>query len=712
MSIERIKLADDVVIYKGNSAIIFELTGNSELFESFLEAEKNMSVDYSRCLTQARKAMEDFGVYYGACVKQQEQDLSFEDAKNLVIKEAISAGKNRAKVNNGNRVDQEKSEKTRKDLFVDACRKIDVNKQKILVNWYISKFGENSKSRKPSVANTVNLAYELYSKFSGVTHGEQKGTCEEAKNLLITLFNIVFAYFDSDYSFRLDKVPFGEYFPIPNEDFGKMCLYEQDQRKIFVREERTGISYYYIKNVVRDNNKVSDSAVRDEEIFDLLWEKSLDNPQNIVMARGEIGEKDYLSKVYKFKGRPYGLTDKYINSLSYESRYQLITKVIVAVESLHKADYPVYLRGLSRNAIYVCENGDNVIPFIVNFGYAKSYGIVSENTVLGKIKDLKKITEERSFIAPELFDGELVDERYWGKADVYSIGKLIQIILNDEEIKKDSQISQVLPKMIMKDYKSRISIFEVSDTIFERVKPKLGCGVASCMGIGKSMEDSFVIKGRELGESDSVCEEFDVEFPIYASVIDGMGGGVFGKEVAKKVAEETRVYFDNRFDINSVEESFIKMMHYLQEKVLHVSKSLGSTYSGCTAVFAYIYENRFYYANVGDCRIYYIDSCGISQLSQDHRFSSGVVKKGELYQFFGMDEDEGAMEPYVHVQNISEVGYILLCSDGLSDYITNEEILSIINDSGSLSDKVQKLVSNAKENGSKDDITVIVLGRK
>lgn len=713
MCVDRIKIEDGVNVKKGNSAIIYELSQDNDLFESFLNAEQLLKVNYTQCVISLRKALEDFGIYYGAHIKMRETGANYEDAKKQVIQEVVNYGKLRGKKN----IDRSAlpPEISRKKFFIDACGKIRTSKKTELVTDYVTRFGKYSPYSSPSIKieSVKNVAYDIYSACSSVTHGERAGEYKETRDILITLFNIVYAFFGSDYKFEPARIPFGDYFPIPAEHFAKLYLNVENKGKIYIKPDEGNISYYFIKRVSQKGIKGSEKSGRDEEIFDLLWERSLDNPQNIVNSRGEIGEEEYLSKVYKFKGKPYGLKDDFLKPLSFDTRFSLIKRIISAVDTLHSAETPVYLRGLNRSTFYVCGNNEMLVPFIVDFGYAKSTTMESQHsTVLGNIKDLKKSSEERSFIAPELLNTDDSSSVNMDKADVYSVGKLIQILFSDEEINSNGKLSDIVPRMLEENANERMSMSEVTGTFFDTSVKQLLCAVAASAGGSKTMEDAFLIKGSDPQLNKSVCELHELDYPVYAAVFDGMGGGIHGEEIAQLAANETKFFFDNRFDENSYTESFNKMIRYLQEKAVKEREKMDSSHSGCTAVFAFLREEKAYIANVGDSRAYYINSSGVSQISQDHRFSSYITKKGELFQFLGMNEEDGEIDPYISEQNLGSAAYLMLCTDGLSDYVSNDQIFDVVRGDGDLVNKAQALVKSAKEQGSKDDITVIIMGRK
>ena len=132
-------------------------------------------------------------------------------------------------------------------------------------------------------------------------------------------------------------------------------------------------------------------------------------------------------------------------------------------------------------------------------------------------------------------------------------------------------------------------------------------------------------------------------------------------------------------------------------------------YSGTTMAIAVIEGNKIYASNVGDSKIYLVNKDGIEQLSQDHRFSKGIVKQKELYQYIGMDEFDGEVVPYIEEYDKKDGDFVLLSSDGLSDFVGEEQMRNIVMGNDDMNEKTVKLVEAARINGSQDDITIILV---
>jgi len=216
-------------------------------------------------------------------------------------------------------------------------------------------------------------------------------------------------------------------------------------------------------------------------------------------------------------------------------------------------------------------------------------------------------------------------------------------------------------------------------------------------------------------------------------IADGMGGHN-GGEIASKLAVETiSKYLTNKIENNIIKE--IKIDNYLIQALnlanykIRIQGSYNSSLynMGTTVVLCVISEsNNLHIANIGDSRLYIINiqKEKISKLTRDHtlianqergrRISKENVNKHPfshiLTQALGISEQ---INPYLTNCKWHQGEYLLLCSDGLTDMIYENEILDIFKDNYKKKcDQICKsLVEKAINNGGLDNVTVIVSRR-
>ena len=140
---------------------------------------------------------------------------------------------------------------------------------------------------------------------------------------------------------------------------------------------------------------------------------------------------------------------------------------------------------------------------------------------------------------------------------------------------------------------------------------------------------------------------------------------------------------------------------------------------GTTMVLTTIFNNHAIFANVGDSRGYHIRD-SINQITFDHNMAEELARENEIKRFsedyykyrsqltraIGATKD---IEVDFFEVDIMEGDYILLCSDGLTNMVSNERIYDIINKKKSIEDKVRELIDVANANGGKDNIAVLLI---
>ena len=204
-------------------------------------------------------------------------------------------------------------------------------------------------------------------------------------------------------------------------------------------------------------------------------------------------------------------------------------------------------------------------------------------------------------------------------------------------------------------------------------------------------------------------------------VADGMGGHQAG-EVASSLAAQTvsSEYYHNSKHSN-IEKALDKAFHVANDKIYEMSVSdaacrgMGTT---CTAMA--LVGSSIYYAHAGDSRAYHIRDSVITQVTQDHTYVQELVNAGEITSAEAVKHPKrniltNAMgtKPTLRVdtgKHGTDFGFddrILLCSDGLYDYLTDEELAGILHNR-SLQDAAEYMVNEAKQRGGHDNITVIL----
>ncbi|MBN2013831.1 MAG: serine/threonine-protein phosphatase [Candidatus Altiarchaeota archaeon] len=125
----------------------------------------------------------------------------------------------------------------------------------------------------------------------------------------------------------------------------------------------------------------------------------------------------------------------------------------------------------------------------------------------------------------------------------------------------------------------------------------------------------------------------------------------------------------------------------------------------CTTMVAAVLDDlRLYVGNVGDSRLYIINKRGVKQVTEDH-----VDMGGALQQAIGCLPE---VEPSVFKADVGAEDIVLLCCDGLTDMVSDEEIRGKVLESRSLDEACDALVGMADERGGIDNISLILAGER
>ncbi|MFO0576209.1 MAG: PP2C family serine/threonine-protein phosphatase [Polyangia bacterium] len=232
--------------------------------------------------------------------------------------------------------------------------------------------------------------------------------------------------------------------------------------------------------------------------------------------------------------------------------------------------------------------------------------------------------------------------------------------------------------------------------------------------------------GRRREQNEDAHGEFTLPGgDLLLVVADGMGGHQ-GGEVASRIAVEALGHIAQHSPAKDPREKLHNGLLVAHQRVVTHAESAGSRGMGTTAVAVYLRGSEAYVAHVGDSRLYHLRDGAISWRTLDHTRVERMVRMGILTpeqaknhpdanivtRAIGHNNpDEGATpEPEVQEEPLLLLcgDVIVLCSDGVYDGVTDEEIASIASAQPAQA-AAQALVDLANERGGNDNITVTVL---
>lgn len=210
---------------------------------------------------------------------------------------------------------------------------------------------------------------------------------------------------------------------------------------------------------------------------------------------------------------------------------------------------------------------------------------------------------------------------------------------------------------------------------------------------------------------------------VWAVVCDGMGGASGGNVASETavnvISEKITSGFHEGMNDNSLKLLIVSAVETANAQVY--SKSAGDTTlfgMGTTAAVAVIIDDNVYLAHVGDSRIYIFSENSAVQLTTDHSVVQMMIERGEITREEAKDHPQKnvitralGVEPYIKVDYAQEVfnsgDTLVLCSDGLTNFVSDEDILRICNEGGD--NIADRLVDAANANGGGDNITVVTV---
>ena len=231
----------------------------------------------------------------------------------------------------------------------------------------------------------------------------------------------------------------------------------------------------------------------------------------------------------------------------------------------------------------------------------------------------------------------------------------------------------------------------------------------SHVGNCRSMnQDNFICDGQYLSNKDE-----DIVFPLIGNVssrkksifgiFDGMGGEECG-EIASFIAAKRAATLVVSKDVVA------DILHYcldVNEEICEYAKDNSVASMGTTAAILVFATSEIVLCNIGDSKIFRFYEGKIEQISYDHIVVFSHSTKPFLSQNLGIPSDELIIEPYVARGQYNIGDIYLICSDGLTDMLVEEEIKNVLT-TVAFDKMAQALLDKARANGGRDNITIIV----
>lgn len=229
---------------------------------------------------------------------------------------------------------------------------------------------------------------------------------------------------------------------------------------------------------------------------------------------------------------------------------------------------------------------------------------------------------------------------------------------------------------------------------------------------------------------DSIYYPNDLEndIPIFI-VADGMGGHNAGEVASSEALHIFLNHFKEKYNDNSQDKK--KVVKHLSESIIYANRVVFQKanqmkeYEGMGTTFTAMlkYQDRAILAHIGDSRVYVVRRNRIYQLTRDHTYVSDLCMSGSITReeakFHPQKNlltkalgSEIYIEPDIYIRKFFDSDTFIICSDGLTNFIKEQEILDEASRIENCQELANRLVFLANEAGGLDNISVIVVRSK
>lgn len=229
--------------------------------------------------------------------------------------------------------------------------------------------------------------------------------------------------------------------------------------------------------------------------------------------------------------------------------------------------------------------------------------------------------------------------------------------------------------------------------------------------------------GQKRSNNQDFINKFDNKQGITLVILaDGMGGHRAGNIASEMTVTDLGCEWVNTdyTELSQIRDWFLVSLENENKKVYELGQTDEFKGMGTTVEALAIVDNNVIYAHVGDSRIGLLRHGEYQLLTSDHSLVNELVKAGQLTEEEAANHPQkniitqsigqaNPVEPDLGVQMLEENDYLIINSDGLTNMITNDEIVEILNQDKNLDEKNKELVSLANDRGGLDNITIALI---
>ena len=696
-TVTSITIDDTIRAAKGNFGFVYAATGDRELYRECLLAESYAKTQYVSCAIHLRRAFELLAFYtFGRALCTVTPGLTLPEAK-AHAKQFYESDPRCF------------NPKLQLSLVLAGLGYIDVV--------FNERFVFSDNPAYPGCKKMVDMLFSLYSDASGMAHTGRDGGHRDCSWLLRRFYTAAGMLLQVDvpaadffpamdrflHRYDASVVPLENYYPLSAAVCRQMDVCAAGDSLLCVTDEAAPT--FYIAKHVTDDPAVG----RDIGSLQSLWRASEQTPENVLMDVGPLGAGEDRYHLFRIVGRPYALSAKLLAGLNSTQKRQIINGIVGSIYTLHHFVPPLPHRGLRPGCYYICRQGANCRAVLALFSTIKDN--TAEKTVYGELNSLLQNVTDRMYIAPELSGGSARPGELT-KADIYSLGRLIAFVYTGEpradldDLRIPCAMVELVQKLTDPDPARRPDIDAVRARL-ENGGQRLVYGAAACQGTRPRQEDVLLANGTLTARPDYTLAD-TAPCPAAFAVLDGIGGGYGGAEVAHAAAEAldraAAPYL--HMELADYTQPLAAIFADAERETKRFMAENGYTRSGASAALVIAASRVVYTANLGDSRVYRYTHGALTQLTRDHRFALGG--RHELYQYLGASDEDTEISPTIGKIDRVAGERLLLCTDGVSGKLSDEELAAMLTAHPDAGDAAGAIIAAVKSVAT-DNATVLVV---
>ena len=696
-TVTSITIDDTIRAAKGNFGFVYATTGDRELYRECLLAESYAKTQYVSCAIHLRRAFELLAFYtVGRALCTVTPGLTMPEAK-AHAKQFYESDPRCF------------NPKLQLSLVLAGLGYIDVV--------FNERFVFSDNPAYPGCKKMVDMLFSLYSDASGMAHTGRDGGHRDCSWLLRRFYTAAGMLLQVDvpaadffpamdrflHRYDASVAPLENYYPLSAAVCRQMDVCAAGDSLLCVTDEAAPT--FYIAKHVTDDPAVG----RDIGSLQSLWRASEQTPENVLMDVGPLGAGEDRYHLFRIVGRPYALSAKVLAGLNSTQKRQIINGIVGSIYTLHHFMPPLPHRGLRPGCYYVCRQGANCRAVLALFSTIKDH--TAEKTVYGELNSLLQNVTDRMYIAPELSGGSARPGELT-KADIYSLGRLIAFVYTGEpradldDLRIPCAMVELVQKLTDPDPARRPDIDAVRARL-ENGGQRLVYAAAACQGTRPRQEDVLLANGTLTARPDYTLAD-TAPCPAAFAVLDGIGGGYGGAEVAHAAAEAldraAAPYL--HMELADYTQPLVAIFADAERETKRFMAENGYTRSGASAALVIAASRAVYTANLGDSRVYRYTHGALTQLTRDHRFALGG--RHELYQYLGASDEDTEISPTIGKIDRVAGERLLLCTDGVSGKLSDEELAAMLTAHPDAGDAAGAIIAAVKSVAT-DNATVLVV---